>query len=116
MVICENQPSMGEMNSSNNTSYSATKEITSATTITDGEFTSTNSDENAIMVSGEVTTDISNVTVNKIGDSDGGDNTSFYGTNSAVIAKDGATLNIEEPLLQRRQQEPMGVLRWFGNF
>ena len=51
--------SMGEMNGSDNTSYSATKEITSDTTITEGEFTSTNSDENAIMISVEVTTDIS---------------------------------------------------------
>ena len=31
----------------------------------------------------------------KTGDSDGGDNTSFYGTNSAIIAKDGANLTIK---------------------
>ncbi len=103
------KPSMGEMNGSNNTCYSATKEITSATTITEGEFTSTNGDENVIMVSGEVTTDISNVTVNKTDDSDGGDNTSFYGTNSGVIAKDGATLNIENATITTEVAVAHGV-------
>ena len=109
------KPSMGEMNGSNNTSYSATKEITSATTITEGEFTSTNSDENAIMVSGEVTTDISNVTVNKTGNSDGGDNTSFYGTNSGVIAKDGATLNIENAAITTNATGANGVFSYGGS-
>ena len=109
------KPSMGEMNGSNNTSYSATKEITSATTITEGEFTSTNSDENAIMVSGEVTTDISNVTVTKTGDYDGGDNTSFYGTNSGIIAKDGATLNIENATITTEATGANGVFSYGGS-
>ena len=109
------KPSMGEMNGSNNTSYSATKEITSATTITDGEFTSTNSDENAIMVSGEVTADISNVTVTKIGDSDGGDNTSFYGTNSGIIAKDGATLNMDNATITTEATGANGVFSYGGS-
>ena len=104
---------MGEMNGgSNNTSYSATKEITSDATITEGEFTSTNSDENAIMVSGEVTADISNVTVTKTGDSDGGDNTSFYGNNSGVIAKDGSTLNIENVTITTEATGANGVFSY----
>ena len=109
------KPSMGEMNGSNITSYSATKEITNDTTITEGEFTSTNGDENAIMVSGEVTTDISNVTVNKTGDSDDGDNTSFYGTNSGVIAKDGATLNIENATITTEATGANGVFSYGGS-
>lgn len=62
-----------------------------------------------IIVSGEVTTDISNVTVNKTDDSDGGDNTSFYGTNYAVIAKDGATLNIENATITTEATGANGV-------
>lgn len=46
----------------------------------------------AILVSGEIDVNISNVTINKTGDSEPGDNTSFYGTNSAIIAKDKANL------------------------
>lgn len=109
------KPSMGEMNGSNNTSYSATKEITNDTTITEGIYTSENSDENAIMVSGEVTTDISNVTVTKTGDSDGGDNTSFYGTNSGVVAKDGATLNIENATITTEATGANGVFSYGGS-
>lgn len=76
---------------------------------TDGEFSSTNGDENVIMVSGEVTADISNVTVNKTDDSDGGDNTSFYGINSGVIAKAGATLNIENATITTEATGANGV-------
>lgn len=41
---------------------------------------------------GENNVSISNITVNKTGDSDGGDNTSFYGINSAILAKGGTNL------------------------
>ena len=83
-----------EMNQdSNNVSYSATKEINENSTITSGDYTSTNKDENALLISGS-TTEISNITVNKTGDSDGGDSTSFYGNNSAILAKDGANLTL----------------------
>ncbi len=109
------KPSMGEMNGSNNASYSATKEIINDTTITEGKFISTNSDKNAIMVSGEVSADISNVTVTKTGDSDGGDNTSFYGTNSGLIAKDGATLNIENATITTEATGANGVFSYGGS-
>ena len=75
------------MNNNSNTSYSGVKEITKDETITSGEYKSSNADENAILVSGDVNASISNITVEKTGDSDGGDSTSFYGTNSAILAK-----------------------------
>ena len=107
---------MGNINDvNNNVSYSVAKEITSDTTITDGTYTSTSSDENAISVSGDTTADISNVTVTKTGDSDGGDSTSFYGTNSAVIAKDGATLNIENATIITDATGANGVFSYGGS-
>lgn len=108
---------MGEMNGggNNNTSYSATKEITSDTTITEGTYTSENSDENAIMVSGDVTDDISDVTITKTGDSDGGDSTSFYGTNSGIIVKDGATLNIDNATITTDATGANGVFSYGGS-
>lgn len=36
----------------------------------------------------------SNITVDKSGDSDGGDTSNFYGNNSAILAKSGANLTI----------------------
>ncbi len=81
-------------NMNNNISYSASLEINEDKIITNENYESTNSDENAVLVSGEVEVSISDSKITKTGDSDGGDNTSFYGTNSGIIAKDGANLTL----------------------
>lgn len=39
------------------------------------------------------TVSLSDIIINKTGDSDGGDNTSFYGTNSAILAINGTAIN-----------------------
>jgi len=88
-------PAMNGGGGSSSVSYSAVKEITSDEDITSGEFSSSNADENAISVSGDITATLSGITVTKTGDSNGGDNTSFYGTNSAITAKGGANLTIK---------------------
>lgn len=103
----------GQNNSS--ATYSSVKEITKDEDITEGEYTSSNKDENAILVTGSVTSTISNITVNKTGDSDGGDNTSFYGTNSAVIAKSGTTLNIKNANITTNATGANGVFSYGGS-
>ena len=108
-----NQPQQNT--TSQNVSYSASKSITADTTIESGEFTSTNSDENAINVSGNITANLSNITVTKTGDSDAGDSTSFYGTNSAIIAKDGATLNITNANITTNATGANGVFSYGGS-
>ncbi len=104
-------------NQSNNTniSYKATTEIKEDTTITSGTYESTTKDENAILVSGEVEATISNITVNKEGDSNGGDNTSFYGTNSAIIAKDKANLTIDNITVNTNATGANGVFSYGGS-
>lgn len=57
--------------------------------------TSTKSDENVILASGDIFATLKNISVSKTGDSSSGDNTSFYGINSAIIAKSGANLQLE---------------------
>lgn len=84
---------MGGMSSS--IEYSGVTEITEDTTIENGEYSSEKADENAILVSGDIETTLSNISVDKTGDSDGGDNTSFYGTNSGIVAKSGANLTLK---------------------
>ena len=101
--------------SSSSASYSAVKEITSDENITSGEFSSTNADENAISVSGNITANLSNITVTKTGDSDGGDNTSFYGTNSAIIAKGGANLTIKNANITTDATGANGVFSYGGS-
>lgn len=101
--------------SSSSASYSAVKEITTNEEITSGEFSSTKSDENAISASGDISVILSDITVAKTGDSDGGDNTSFYGTNSAIIAKGGATLTIKNANITTDATGANGVFSYGGS-
>lgn len=111
----QSTPTVENVASSSSATYSSVKEITTDENITSGDFTSTNSDENAILASGSITANLSNITVTKTGDSDGGDNTSFYGTNSAVIAKSGATLNIANATITTDATGANGVFSYGGS-
>ena len=103
------------MNNSSKATYSSVKEITKDETITSGEYKSSNAEENAILVSGDVNASISNITAHKTGDSDGGDSTSFYGTNSAILAKDGATLTIKNATITTDATGANGVFSYGGS-
>lgn len=106
-----NQPG----NNPTQASYSAKTEITKDETISSGTYESTTKDENAISVSGNITSTLSNITVTKTGDSEGGDNTSFYGTNSAIIAKDGANLTIKDATIETNATGANGVFSYGGS-
>lgn len=108
-------PAMNGGNSQSSASYSAVKDITSDENITSGEFSSSSTDENTISVSGDITATLSNISVTKTGDSNGGDNTSFYGTNSAIIAKDGANLTIKNANITTDATGANGVFSYGGS-
>ncbi|MDO4753344.1 MAG: hypothetical protein Q4A36_03925 [Candidatus Saccharibacteria bacterium] len=108
-------PAMNGGGGSSSASYSAVKEITSDEDITSGEFSSSNADENAISASGDITAILSGITVTKTGDSDGGDNTSFYGINSAIIAKGGANLTIKNANIVTDATGANGVFSYGGS-
>lgn len=95
--------------------YSGVTEITEDTTIESGEYTSEKADENAILVSEDIDAKISNISVNKTGDSDGGDNTSFYGTNSGIIAKSGANLTLNNITVTTNATGANGVFSYGGS-
>ena len=80
----------GETGSSSVTHKGATA-IETDTNESGKSYSSAEGSENAILVSGGTST-LSDIAVTKSGDSDG-DNSDFYGTNAAILAKDG-TLNI----------------------
>ena len=103
------------MNNNSSATYSAVKEITKDEDITSDEYKSTNADENAISVSGNVKSTLSGITVSKTGDSDGGDNTSFYGTNSAIIAKGGANVTIKNANITTNATGANGVFSYGGS-
>ncbi len=97
-----------------NISYNGKTTIDDDTTIKEGSYTSTSSDENAILVNGSKTS-ISNVKVTKTGDSDGGDSTSFYGTNSAILAKSGANLTLKNIKVTTNATGANGVFSYGGS-
>ena len=109
-----NSSTNNSQQNSNNTTYSSAKTISSDEDLSNVEFTSTNSDENAILVTNAKST-LSSITVNKEGDSDGGDNTSFYGTNSAILAKDGANLTIKNATITTNATGANGVFSYGGS-
>ena len=102
-------------NSSTNIEYSAAKEITESTEITGENFESTSSDENAILANGNIDATLSDSVINKTGDSDGGDNTSFYGTNSAILAKGGANLTLQNIAVTTDAKGANGVFSYGGS-
>ena len=67
--------------------------------------------EHAIEVSGE-TASYSNIKVTKTGDSDSGDSADFYGENAAVFATDGATLTIENAIVDTDGKHANGVFSY----
>ena len=111
----ESGNSLSSTNGGSSSSYSAAKEITTNEDISSGEFSSSKADENAVSVSGNITSTLSNITVAKTGDSDGGDNTSFYGTNSAIIAKGGANLTIKNAKITTDATGANGVFSYGGS-
>lgn len=118
--LVTNTNNNGNMNNGpggNNTniSYSSKNEITSDTELKDENYESTSSDENAILVNGEINVTLDNVTVNKTGDSDGGDNTSFYGTNSGITAKSGSTVTIKNSTINTDATGANGVFSYGGS-
>ena len=101
--------------SSTNIEYSAAKEITESEEITGENFESTSSDENAVLANGDIDVTLSDSVINKTGDSDGGDNTSFYGTNSAILAKGGANLTLKKITVTTNAKGANGVFSYGGS-
>lgn len=100
---------------SSSITYSGVEEITKDTSINSEEYSSQKKDENALLVNGDVDVEISNIEVTKTGDSDGGDNTSFYGTNSAILAKSGANLDLKNIIVTTNATGANGVFSYGGS-
>jgi|GEM_PF-754348 len=87
--------SMGGGDSSSSVSWSGATEITSGGTYSNQIYSSTSTDQNAVLVSTGETVVLENSTVTKSGGpTSAGDAYSFYGINSAVMVKDGGTTSI----------------------
>ncbi len=105
----------GGGSSSADIDYQGAVEITSSETQDSGNYTSTTADESALLISTSEDVTISDATVTKTGDSDGGDNCNFYGLNAAVLVKDGSTTNITGANITSDADGANGVFSYGGN-
>lgn len=107
--------SNGGPGNSSDFTYTGATEITAAQETTDGIYLSDAYDENALLIDTTEAVTLNNPTVTKGGDSDGGDNCSFYGLNAAVLAKGGATVTITGGTVESDADGANGVFSYGGN-
>ncbi len=100
---------------STNVTYSATNNITENSSLSNETFSSTTKDENTILVDSSAIVTIDNSTVNKTGDSEGGDTSSFYGNNSAILAKGGSKVTISNSNITTDATGANGVFSYGGS-
>ena len=103
------------MNGNKSISYKSVKEVAKDEEINGDSFKSTSADENAILVLNKAKSNISDINIDKKGDSSSGDNTSFYGINSALLVKDGAVVSIKDAIINTDATGANGVFSYGGS-
>ncbi len=101
--------------SSSSVSYSGVTEISSSDSQSGQTYSSTSADENALLIDTSEDVTISNPTVTKTGDSDGGDNCNFYGINSDIMVMGGGTTTITGGTIDASATGANGVFSYGGN-
>ena len=101
--------------SASDVSYAGAVTVSSADMQENQTYASTTADESALMISTSDAVTITNPTVTKTGDSDGGDNCNFYGLNAAVLVKDGASVTITGGTITSSASGANGVFCYGGN-
>ena len=95
--------------------YTAATEITEAAELADQAYSSETADESALIVNTADAVTISNPTVTKTGDSDGGDNCNFYGLNAGLLVMGGSTATITGGTIETSASGANGVFSYGGN-
>ena len=95
--------------------YTGAVEISSADSQSGQTYASSTSDESALLISTSDEVSITDPTVTKSGDSDGGDNCNFYGLNAAVLVKDRTTTTITGGTITSDAEGANGVFCYGGN-
>ena len=95
--------------------YSGATEITAADAQSNQAYTSGSADESALIINTGDTVTITDPSVSKAGDSDGGDNCNFYGLNAAVLVMGGASAQISGGTVESSASGANGVFCYGGN-
>ena len=95
--------------------YTAATEITSADSQDGQTYASTTTDESALIVNTADDVTLSNITVTKSGDSNGGDNCNFYGLNAGLLVMGGSTTTINGGTIETNANGANGIFSYGGN-
>ena len=95
--------------------YTGAAEITSAADIAGEAYASETADESALIVNTTDAVSLTDVTVTKTGDSNGGDNCNFYGLNAALLVMGGSTATITGATITSSADGANGVFSYGGN-
>lgn len=95
--------------------YAGATEITKSQRDDNKSYESSDADKSALMISTSDEVTITDPTVKKTGDSDGGDNCNFYGQNAAVLVKGGTTTTISGGTVTSDASGANGVFCYGGN-
>ena len=95
--------------------YAGATLLTATSTEAGKTYESSMADECALLISTKDAVAISQPTINKTGNSDGGDNCSFYGVNAALLVKDGSTTTIKGGTIVTGGRGANGVFSYGGN-
>ncbi len=105
----------GSFGGSGDIEYSGAEEITSGDSQSGLTYTSSTADESALLIATDEEVTITDATVTKTGDSDGGDNCNFYGLNAAVLVKDGSEATITGGTVTSEADGANGIFCYGGN-
>lgn len=108
-------PGGGSNSSSADIDYTGTVEIAAGETQSGQTYESSNSDESALLIQTTEAVSITDPTVTKTGDSNGGDSCNFYGLNAAVLVKDGSSTSITGGTVTSDAAGANGIFCYGGN-
>ena len=95
--------------------YTAVTEITEAAEQAGQTYSSETADESALIINTGDAVTITDPTVTKSGDSNGGDNCNFYGLNAGVLVMGGSTTTITGGIIETNASGANGVFSYGGN-
>ena len=95
--------------------YAAATQISEAADAADQTYTSDTADESAVIVDTDEAVTLTDATVTKTGDSNGGDSCNFYGLNAAVLVMGGSTTTITGGTITSDASGANGVFSYGGN-
>ncbi|MBE5851263.1 MAG: hypothetical protein E7298_14240 [Lachnospiraceae bacterium] len=105
----------GGGNNNSSVSWSGATTITSGETQTGKSYSSTSADENALLIDTSSSVTITDPTVTKTGGTSASDNYSFYGINSGIMVKGGASVTITGGTITTDAAGANGVFSYGAN-